>query len=117
MATATKRRSTPPRKPAKTEYVNTTTGYVGAIVIDRKGDEKAVSVAPGTRIFLTEEEKELTGQSHAHAEDSPFEVRHIVYRDFKTSEVVGEADLCPLEPASSFARATRIIPEGAVQGG
>ena len=78
-------------------FVNRTQGWVGAVRIDRKGDAKGVPVPPGERIFLTQEEIELTEQAPAHPEDSPFVVREIVHYDPKTADEIERFTAAPLE--------------------
>lgn len=105
MATAQKRNQ-------RTEYLNVTQGWLGARKINRRGEDYSVTIAPGERVFLTAEERELTEQAHAQAKDSPFVVHEVVHRDPHTKEVVGTYQLCPLEPASSFARSGgKVLPE------
>lgn len=103
MAARATRRAPRPRV-KKIEFINRTQGYLGAIKIDRKGDEKSVPVAPGERIFQTPEEVELTEQSHAHAEDSPYVVREIVHYEQATGDETNRFTAAPLE---------RVVPEAA----
>lgn len=91
MATATRTRV------KRTEFLNRTGGYLGVIKIDRKGDDTSVPVKPGERVFLTDEEIELSEQSHARAENSPFTPRKITIYDPHTLEEVESFVACPLE--------------------
>lgn len=85
----------PPKK--KYGFVNRTQGLLGAVKINRKGDPAGVPVGPGDRIFLTNEEIELTEQSHARAEDSPFLKREIVHYDPATGDEIARFEAPPLE--------------------
>ena len=80
----------------RTAFENKTAGYLGAVKIDRKGDEKSVLVAPGDRVFLTQEEVELTEQSHARLADSPFTIREIVHIDPATGDEIARFTAAPL---------------------
>lgn len=53
-------------------YQNTTYGSVGALVYKPNGDEKAVAVQPQAKIWLSDEEVELTLHSHIDPANSPF---------------------------------------------
>lgn len=98
------------QKAKKIEYLNVTQGYLGAVTINRRGEEVSVPVEPGGRVFLSDEERELTEQSHAQRKDSPFEPQDIVHRDNLTGEVTFEGHLCPLEDATQFARSGGRLP-------
>lgn len=80
----------------RTEFVNKTQGWLGAIKINRKGDDVGIPIQPGERVFLTDEEIELTEQSHARAENSPFVDREINRYDPLTLEVVETFISAPL---------------------
>ena len=77
-------------------FINQTDGWLGAVKVNRKGDEVGVPVAPGERVFLTPEEVTLTEQSHVRAEDSPFIKKHIVHTDIRTGDIIKEFDGEPL---------------------
>lgn len=88
MATATRTK--------RTEFENRTQGLLGAVKINRKGDPEGVPVEPGTRVFLTDEEIELTDQSHAKAENSPFRLREIVHFSPETGDEIARFTAAPL---------------------
>lgn len=90
---------------AKTEYVNRTQGFLGAVKINRKQEPEAVPVAPGDRVFLTAEEVQLTEESHAQAKDSPFKLREIIHFDQETGEETAKFTAAPLE---KVARARKV---------
>lgn len=102
--------ATASRSTKRVEYLNTTQGYLGAIRINRRGEEESVAVEPGGRVFLNPEERELTDQSHALREHSPFTPQHVVHRDPLTGEVTFEGELCPLEDATVFQRSGGKLP-------
>lgn len=81
----------------KIEFLNRTQGWLGANRFNRKGDLEPVAVAPGERVFLTNEEIEATEQAHARPEDSPFVIREIVHIDLKTGEEIARFTCAPLE--------------------
>lgn len=65
------RRMSTVREP-KTEYRNVTEGNIGAVKIDRQGENKGVPVRPGETIWLTEEERRETARAPREAADNPF---------------------------------------------
>lgn len=56
----------------KQRFKNQSAGWVGAVNIGPKGDEKGVAIAPGAEVWLSEDEKILTANAPKKAEDSPF---------------------------------------------
>lgn len=80
----------------KTAFENRTSGYVGAIKVNRKGDETSIPVAPGERVFLSDEEIELTEESYARSDRSPFKIREIVHLDPRTGEELARFTAAPL---------------------
>lgn len=55
----------------KDEFVNTTQGYAGAIVIE-DGKQRGVAVRPGDTIWLSEQEQIVTANAPRREEDNPF---------------------------------------------
>lgn len=96
------------------EFVNRTQGWIGYTRIDRKGDDKAESVEPGGRVFLTADEQELTARAHRRAEDSPFVTRAIVHFDPQTGEIIDQFDAPLLEKVIPAAPRRRRKPATAV---
>jgi hypothetical protein len=92
MATATRTRA----RVKRTGFENRTQGFVGVVKIDRKGDEVGKPVEPGARVFLTDEEIELTRQAPAHADNSPFAIREIVHFEQGTGEEIARFHAAPL---------------------
>lgn len=90
------------RKEKPVEFVNVTQGWVGAVKINRKGDDVAVTVEAGTRVFLTTEEQELTERAHARRKDSPFTEREIVHHDLASGEVIATFTAAPLTKADDL---------------
>lgn len=54
------------------QFENTTGGYVGACQIDRRGEHRWIAVAPGERVWLSEEERIATANAPRSATDNPF---------------------------------------------
>lgn len=94
------------------EFINQTQGWVGAVQINRKGDEVAVAVEPGASVFLNEEERELTARAHKRAADSPFEPRRVTFYDVETRDETETKTIAPLERAEKV-RATGAAEEPA----
>jgi hypothetical protein len=79
----------------KTIFKNTTAGYVGAITISTRGDEKAVAVAPGAEIALSIEEEEATANAPRDPRDNPFLPSSTDQRDPETGALI-EAGVTPM---------------------
>lgn len=79
------------------EFRNTTTGFVGAIKIDRRGDKEAVAVPPGESVELNEEEQQATARAHKNPADNPFLDQDYEVRDPQTGEVLESGRRPPLE--------------------
>lgn len=77
-------------------YENRTQGYLGAVKVNRKGDAEGVPVDPGTVVYLSDEEVELTEQAHAKPDDSPFKLREIVHFDPDTGDEAARFTAAPL---------------------
>ena len=54
------------------QFENTTGGYIGACQIDRRGEHRWIAVAPGERVWLSEEERVATANAPRAATDNPF---------------------------------------------
>jgi len=63
------------------EFVNTTTGWIGAVQIGPHGQQKGIAVAPGQSVWLTEDEQILTANAPRGDEDNPFLPRRVVEFD------------------------------------
>lgn len=74
----------------KQEFKNTTQGVVGAVRIDRKGDEIGVPVQPGESVFLSQEEQIATANAPRSKADNPFLPQPFKIVDELTAEVVEE---------------------------
>lgn len=70
----------------KAQFRNETEGWVGAVRIGVKGDERGVAVAPGETVWLSEPEQVLTANAPRRAEDNPF----IPQPRIKVDPVTGE---------------------------
>lgn len=56
----------------KEQFQNMSGGFIGAVVIGPKGDEKGIPVEPGGTVWLSEEEQILTANAPRLASDNPF---------------------------------------------
>lgn len=79
----------------KTIFRNTTAGYVGAITISTRGEEKAVAVSPGGEIALSVEEEEATANAPRDPRDNPFLESSTDARDPETGALI-EAGTKPM---------------------
>lgn len=93
----------------RTQFVNRSQGWLGAVKVNREGKASGVTVAPGDSIYLTDEEIELTAEAHYRPEDSPFVVKHIVLRDQFSQEIVEEFDAAPLERVAANTKTTAAV--------
>lgn len=95
----------------RTEFENRTQGYIGVVKVNRKGDPEGKPVEPGKRVFLTDEEIELTEQAVSQSDLSPFTVREIVHRDPHTGDETDRFRSAPLskveQPAPSGSTRSR----------
>jgi hypothetical protein len=78
-------------------FENTTTGFLGAIKIDRRGDRRSVSIAPGERVELTKEEQEVTAEAHRDPKGNPFVEQDFEVRDMNTGELKESGRRPPLQ--------------------
>ncbi len=56
----------------KQQFINNLDGYVGAVVIGPKGDDRGIAVEPGGTVWLSEAEQTLTANAPRSAADNPF---------------------------------------------
>jgi hypothetical protein len=56
----------------KEQFQNMSGGFIGAVVIGPKGDEKGIPVEPNGTVWLSEEEQILTANAPRLAKDNPF---------------------------------------------
>lgn len=56
----------------KQQFENNTGGWIGAVTIDAKGNDAAIAVAPGQRVWLSEPEQRLTAEAPQSPQDNPF---------------------------------------------
>ncbi len=101
----------------KVEYKNVTQHWVGAQTINRKGDEVAVAIEPGSSIFLSEEECELTARAHKRPQDSPFHPREIVYIDDHTLDEEERLVMAPLTRVDELRAGVAQAPAGEAEEG
>lgn len=81
----------------KQQFKNESEGYVGAVVIGPKGDDRGVAVEPGGTVWLSEAEQTLTANAPRRSEDNPFIPQTVVKTDPTTGEV-REEQVTPLVP-------------------
>ena len=72
----------------KSEFLNQTQGYIGAVQFKRNGEEHGVAVAPGGRVWLTEDEQVATANAPQHPDDNPFIAKPFTDYDAKTGEII-----------------------------
>lgn len=72
----------------KREYVNTTNGYLGVTTLNHRGDQIAVPLEPGQRIFLSDTEIKLTSSAVRDPRMSPLEPQDFEVRDMRTGDVL-----------------------------
>jgi hypothetical protein len=56
----------------KDEFRNTSTGWLGVVTIDGRGDHTGTPVAPGDSVWLSEEEQIATANAPRSEDDNPF---------------------------------------------
>lgn len=56
----------------KDEFRNVTTGWIGVVTIDGRGDSQGIPVAPGQSVWLSEEEQIATANAPQSDADNPF---------------------------------------------
>lgn len=78
-------------------FENTTQGYVGAIKVDRRGERRSISVAPGDRVELTEEEQQITAESHRDPKGNPFIPQDYKIHDANNGALLEEGRRPPLQ--------------------
>lgn len=72
----------------KQQFKNESDGWVGAVVIGPKGDDRGIPVEPGGTVWLSEQEQVLTANAHRKAEDNPFIPQTVTRIDPQTGEPV-----------------------------
>lgn len=88
-----------PGQVEKQQFKNNINGYVGAVVIGPKGDDRGVAVAPGATVWLSEQEQVLTANAPRNAKDNPFVEQVFQFTDPVTGEAQ-ELRVTPLTPIS-----------------
>lgn len=81
----------------KAEFLNQTQGYVGAVQIKHTGEEVGVAVAPGERVWLSEDEQVATANAPMHPKDNPFISQPFTDYNPMTGEVVDTGVREPLK--------------------
>lgn len=57
----------------KDKFRNATEGQLGVIILDAKGQEKAIALGPGQDVWLSEDEQVLTAQAPRNPDDNPLQ--------------------------------------------
>jgi hypothetical protein len=86
-------------------FRNTTSGNVGVITVNRRGEEVAIAVPPYGEVDLTIEEQELTANAPQDPARSPFEPQEIV-----ESNEAGEAVSTDTRPLLEMVTRKRPVP-------
>lgn len=81
----------------RTEFLNQTQGYIGAVQIKRTGEEHGVAVPPGGRVWLTEDEQIATANAPQDPADNPFVAQPFTDYDPKTGDVLATGIRAPLK--------------------
>lgn len=89
------------RSDGRREYRNTTRGFVGVVKMGRNGEEKGMPVGPGERVFLSDDEVQLTKDAQKDPSTSPFSEQPFETRDPETNRKVVQqrALLVPVDEA------------------
>lgn len=88
-----------PESIQKQQFQNNTNGFIGAVVIGPRGDERGIPVEPNGTVWLSEQEQRLTANAPRRAQDNPFIEQDLVRTDTLTGERVIEK-ITPLTPIS-----------------
>lgn len=56
----------------KSQFENTSGGYVGVVTINAKGEPTGIALAGGDTVWLSEREQALTAEAPRHETDNPF---------------------------------------------
>lgn len=91
----------------KQQFKNETGGWVGAVVIGPRGDDRGVGVEPGGTVWLSEAEQRLTANAPRRPEDNPFIEQSREDQDPVSGETV-VVKFTPLVPVSE----NRYVPAG-----
>lgn len=81
----------------KSQFRNMTDGWVGAVVIGPRGDDRGVGVEPGGTVWLSKPEQILTANAPRKPEDNPFIEQTRTITDPQTGETE-EVKVTPLVP-------------------
>jgi hypothetical protein len=81
----------------KQQFRNQTDGWIGAVAIGPKGDDRGVAVEPGGTVWLSEAEQVLTANAPRRPQDNPFIEQTLV----RTNQETGSQEeyaIVPLVP-------------------
>lgn len=83
----------------KQQFENQTDGWIGAVVIGPRGDEKGIPVEPGGTVWLSEPEQHLTANAPRNPKDNPFIEQEFTVQDPVSGENK-QITVTPLVPVS-----------------
>ena len=83
----------------KQQFVNNTGGYIGAVIITARGEDRGIAVEPGGTVWLSEAEQGLTANAPRSAKDNPF-IPQMLQRTNPETGAVEEYEVTPLTPSS-----------------
>lgn len=107
----------------KSEFLNTTQGWLGVVRINRIGEENGIAVAPGERVFLSRDEQVATANAPNHPDNNPFVAKAYTTYDDKTGDVLDTGVRAPLELVEQTRQtpdrelAAAMAPEGSFAAG
>lgn len=91
----------------KQQFRNNTEGWLGAVMIGPRGDDRGIAVEPGGTVWLSEAEQRLTANAPRQPEDNPFIERdHIV-----VDPLTGEESTVRITPLTAISE-DRYVPAG-----
>jgi hypothetical protein len=94
------------RSDGRREWQNTTNLYVSAVHVDRRGEAKGITVEPHGRVWMNDEEEELTAKAPSDPAKNPFLPQPYEDRDVTTDEVVESGE----RPVFVLAEEERYVP-------
>jgi hypothetical protein len=83
----------------KQQFKNNTGGFIGAVVITARGEDRGIAVEPDGYVWLSEEEQRLTANAPRRPEDNPFLEQELEVVDNLTGER-SVVKVTPLTPVS-----------------
>lgn len=91
----------------KQQFRNNTEGWLGAVTIGPRGDDRGVAIEPNGTVWLSEAEQRLTANAPRQPEDNPFIERDHIVVDPQT----GEESTVRITPLTAISE-DRYVPAG-----